>query len=199
MGKAKPAKGAKAGLLEANGSLTPKFQAVLTEVFTKYDIDRDGGLCLEELEAFARASQSGSKIDESELKQLGQFFETDKNGYLTLKGFQQMFVLQTSQQPADTWRDLANLGYEKTLDLLNSTHGAESAPEAAPAKTAAATDPELMNELRVALSAIKDDPKSAAAHRRVGELLKAMGRDEAAARSLKTAEEIEGSTVDDLD
>ena len=198
MGK-KAAKGAKAGLLQSNGALTPEFQTVLREIFGTYDKDCDGALSLEELETFATASKSGEKINDAELKQLGTFFETNSKGWLTLKGFEQMYIMQTQQTASDVWRDLQNLGYKPSLELLGT------GPIAQPPKT---VDPE---ELRAALVALKTDAESPAAHRRVGEALKGMGRDEAAARSFKQAEEIElklgivaapsaaPSTVEDLD
>lgn len=194
MGKNKTAKGEKAGLLETNGALTPKFKAVIGEVFGRFDADGDGALSLPELEAFARASESGKELEKGELQQLGQFFDTDSKGNLTLKGFEQMYVMQTNQQAADTWRDIANLGYEKSLDLLGT-------------KPAAA---DSMSELREAMMALKTDSESAAAHRRVGTALRTMGREDAAVRSFKQAETLEAleaaasaapaeSTVDDMD
>jgi len=197
MGKGgkKEAKGEKAGLLETNGALTPKFTDVLREVFGRFDIDRDGALSLAELEAFANASKSGEKIDEAELKQLGTFFEVNESGFLTCKGFEQMYAMQCGQAPADVWRDLKNLGYQRSLDLLGT-----SAPAAAPPAEPAV-------ELRAALMALQEQGESAAAHRRVGKALQAMGREEAAARSFKQADECaasapaeqQPSTVEDLD
>eukprot|EP00966_Prymnesium_polylepis_P119522 2762441-Prymnesium_polylepis.1 len=49
-----------------------------------------------------------------------------------------------------------------------------------------------MDELRAALAAMKGQPESADAHRRVGAALKALGRDEAAARSMQQADTLEG-------
>jgi len=195
MGKSKQAKGAKAGLLETNGSLTPKFKAVLRETFVRFDTDGDGAFSLAELEAFATASKSGNDMSASELKQLGTFFDTNARGYLTLKGFEQMYMMQASQQASDVWRDIANLGYQPSLELLGTT--AADAP--------AATTPETPEvELRAALTALMSQAASPVAHRRVGRALQAMGRDDAAVRSFNQADELElqaeqPSTVEELD
>ena len=64
-----------------------------------------------------------------------------------------------------------------------------------------------MDELRAALVELKENGDSAAAHRRVGQALKAMGRDAAAEKSLLKAQELDkaagvtdaASTVQELD
>lgn len=88
----------KTGLIERN-ALTPAFRSVLREVFNRFDLNQDKALCRDELEGFAKATQSGSEIGKDELKQLGQFFDTNTKGNLTLKGFEQMYLMQTNQQP----------------------------------------------------------------------------------------------------
>ena len=189
-----PKKDKSSGLLASNGGLSDKFRAVLREVFARFDADTDGALSLKELEQFAVASKSGGDLSLDELKQLGKFFDTDIKGNITLKGFEQMYQMQTAQQAADTWRDLTNLGYTKSLDTLGPPPSI-----ATPVKAAG----EGMEELRSALAQLKTDPDNAAHNRRVGYALKAMGRDEAAAKSLAKADELENnqaqSTVNEID
>ena len=57
---------------------------------------------------------------------------------------------------------------------------------------------ETWDELRAALTELKEAPESAASHRRVGHALEALGRKEAAQKEFKNADELE-STVDDQD
>ena len=96
-----------------------------------------------------------------------------------------MYLMQTGTQASDTWRDLANLGYSQSLELLGTPP-----VKAKPEDTAV-----QMNELRTALAELKSHPESAAVHRRVGNALKAIGRDEAAARSMQQAEALEAKEV----
>ena len=86
------------GLLAANGGISDKFKAVLGEIFQRFDADRDNALSLKELEDFAVASRSGGDLVQDELRQLGKFFDTDAKGNITLKGFEQMYLMQTGQQ-----------------------------------------------------------------------------------------------------
>ena len=90
-------------------------------------------------------------------------------------GFEQMYLQQTNFEPADTWRDLTRLGYTADLEPR----------EGAPAEPSAE---ELMGELRAALTDLKLKADNPLAHRRVGEALKAMGRDEAAEKSFQQAQ-----------
>ena len=191
-GDKKEKKGAaKVGLVEKNGALTERFRLILGEIFKTFDKDQDGGLNRSELEAFAKASGTG-QIDADEMKQLGQYFDTDKHGSLTKKGFEQMYLMQTNHQASDTWRDLEKLGYTKELELKQAV-GEEDLTKM------------RMDEMRAALMELKDAPGSAFAHQRVGRALQALGREEAAQKEFKAADEIElkaakeTSTVEDID
>ena len=184
-GKGKPVsekKAAKEGLVEKNGSATRPFQAVLAEIFRRFDKDRDGVWNMAELDAFARASQTGN-ITKEDRTQLGTMFDVDAKGDLTPKGFEQMYLMQTAHDPMDVWKDLERLGYSKSLELLGDEQGAS---------LDAAAEKSRKEELMAALSALKLEPESAAAHRRVGAALTALGRAEAAQKSLAKATELEG-------
>lgn len=195
-------KAAKQGLVEKNGSLTEPFRKVLGEVFRRFDVDKDGSLSPAELEAFAVASGTGSKIDEDERKQLGVLFDADKSGNITKKGFEQMYMMQVGHNADDVWRDVEKLGYTKSLELLDPAAAeTEEAKEAEKAE-AAARQAELMEEMKAALMELKVNQESAGAHRRMGEALEALGRSEAAAKSFLKASELDGvvdTTVDEQD
>lgn len=180
--KAKAA--AKVGLVEKNGALSEKFRLVLGEVFRRFDKDGDGALCRAELEEFAKESGTG-QIEAEDIKQLKTYFDTDTAGNLTRKGFEQMYLMQSNHQAVDTWKDLERLGYTKEL-ALKEPIGEEDLTKM------------RMDELRAALTELKELPESAASHRRVGHALEALGRKEAAQKEFKNADELE-STVDDQD
>ena len=98
--------------------LDPQLERVLLEIFQHFDGDTDGALNEAELQAFAGASNGdGSEFEEDELEQISEYFETTDAGALTKSGFFQMFHLQCTSRPQDTWNDLANLGYDRSLTL----------------------------------------------------------------------------------
>ena len=188
--KPKPKQAAKAGLVEKNGALSPRFRAVLAEIFKRFDADGDGALGMPELEAFAKASGTGTVTAEDQ-RQLGKLFDADANGNLTLKGFCDMYLMQTNHNAEDTWRDLVRLGYSKELEVLNASE--TSTEDLTKIR---------MDEMRAALAELKDAPDSASAHRRVGGALEALGRADAAQKEYRQADELEAkanSTVEEQD
>uniref|UniRef100_A0A6V3YNE6 EF-hand domain-containing protein n=1 Tax=Prymnesium polylepis TaxID=72548 RepID=A0A6V3YNE6_9EUKA len=215
-GRAKDNQIKKEHLLDPNGQygLSDKFRLCLSEVFERFDEGKDGALSRDELQNFAVAANAGNNLQDDEVTQLQQFFETNSKGELTLKGFMQMYHMQTTARSSDTWKDLQRLGYLPNLEPASgprppqaSTPPAAEKPAAAAEAPAAAAEVEappkpeskadnqkalIMDELRAALAAMKGQPESADAHRRVGAALKALGRDEAAARSMQQADTLEG-------
>ena len=163
---------------------------IILQVFDRFDADRDGALNKKELEAFAVASKTGENLSQDEIKQLGTFFDTNANGDLTHKGFEQMYLMQSNHQASDTWNDLERLGYTKELQLKEPI-GEEDLTRM------------KMDEMRIALTELKEAPNSATAHRRVGKALEALGRADAAQKEFKQADELEaqamGEGVDDQD
>ena len=95
--------------------LTDKFRIVLREVFERFDEDKDGVLNREELQNFAVAANAGSDLEDDEVEQLQQFFECNDKGHLTMKGFFQMYHMQTSSRSSDTWKDMQRLGVPSEL------------------------------------------------------------------------------------
>jgi hypothetical protein len=67
--------------------------------------------------------------------------DCDAQGRLTVEGFLELYHSQTSARAADTWADLAALGYDKQLQLLvpasMAGEGAGGAAAAAPDAAAA--------------------------------------------------------------
>ena len=146
------------------------------------DADKDDALSLIEFAAFAKIAGHGDSISSEEFGRLGGLFSVDAAGSLTRLGFEQMYLQQTTFEPADTWRDLARLGYTAGLEPCEGNATEPSADE-------------LMGELRAALTDLKLKADNPLAHRRVGEALKAMGRDEAAEKSFQQAQALATGAV----
>jgi hypothetical protein len=100
-----------AELLGEDDWLAPGFEAVLSEIFSRFDADGDGSLSVPELQSFVRACNDGEEMDEDELSQVNSF-HVDVKGQLTRRGFFEMMHLQTMARPEDSWADLKALGYD---------------------------------------------------------------------------------------
>lgn len=57
------------------------------------------------LEAFARAT-NGAPFDQASLDEITTFFDVTPEGGLTLKGFLQMYQLQTENDEEETWKSV---------------------------------------------------------------------------------------------
>eukprot|EP01127_Copromyxa_protea_P012674 TRINITY_DN3323_c0_g1_i1.p1 TRINITY_DN3323_c0_g1~~TRINITY_DN3323_c0_g1_i1.p1 ORF type:complete len:222 (+),score=74.23 TRINITY_DN3323_c0_g1_i1:29-694(+) len=104
-----------AGLLEGGG-VTEKFVEALTEVFNRFDADKDEILSDAELNEFHKVV-NGTPIDEVTVEFLKSNCESTEKG-ITLKGFISFYVAQTAGEPDETWKDLGNLGYNKDLNRI---------------------------------------------------------------------------------
>jgi len=51
--------------------------------------------------------------------EIKQHFNCSPKGDLTQHGFIQLYSLQTSAEPEETWRDLKSLGYDEQLKKIN--------------------------------------------------------------------------------
>ncbi|KAI8350495.1 hypothetical protein B0O80DRAFT_457928 [Mortierella sp. GBAus27b] len=106
-------------LVDEEGALTQECEDALVALFRKYDRDNDGALNNSELNAFAKDT-NGSPFNEDSLAEIREFFDLDDKNNLTLKGFLQMYNLQTSSEPEETWKDLQKHGYDTNLRLVAS-------------------------------------------------------------------------------
>ncbi|KAL7415918.1 hypothetical protein BDY24DRAFT_430398, partial [Mrakia frigida] len=83
------------------------------------------------LDAFA-CDTNGSAFDADTKGEIKEFFDLDEeSGGLTLKGFEQMYQLQTEADEEETWKDLAAHGFDRSLRLVSSRREDEI-EEAAP-------------------------------------------------------------------
>ncbi|KAG0092776.1 hypothetical protein BGZ93_005652 [Podila epicladia] len=106
-------------LIDEDGGLTQECEDALVAIFERYDADKDGALSNAELDAFAKDT-NGDVFDEDTRNEITEFLDLNSKGYLTLKGFLQMYNLQTSSEPEETWKDLQKHGYDTQLKLVAS-------------------------------------------------------------------------------
>ncbi|KND00007.1 uncharacterized protein SPPG_04354 [Spizellomyces punctatus DAOM BR117] len=105
---------ARAPLLTDDDVFTPAAESALKEIFSRFDVDKDGNLSRAEIDAFAIAA-NGEKFDEATIEELSDSFDTTADGKLTLEGFLDMYHLQTLSDEDETWKDLKTFGYDDKL------------------------------------------------------------------------------------
>ncbi|CBQ67645.1 conserved hypothetical protein [Sporisorium reilianum SRZ2] len=139
-GKAAPStsKSEQAPLLDEEGDLTPKFEAALIRVFARFsasyqkrhpDVHASGSkptaslprpdakdvLTEADLDAFSTVT-NGAALPQESKDEIREFLDTDEEGNLTLRGFIEMYHLQSDNEPEETWKDLGKLGFDDGLE-----------------------------------------------------------------------------------
>ncbi|PFH50659.1 hypothetical protein AMATHDRAFT_3736 [Amanita thiersii Skay4041] len=123
-------------LLDEDGAISFQLEACLKHIFAKYCVppaqkpeSHDGkrhvllnpplGAYLdpEGLDAWARDT-NGAPFSQETKKELVEFLDVTDDGGLTFKGFLQIYQLQTENDEEETWRDLSNHGFDRTLKLV---------------------------------------------------------------------------------
>ncbi|KAI2804670.1 Mitochondrial Rho GTPase 2 [Blomia tropicalis] len=102
-----------------NGStveLSPKGYSFFTNLFEKYDKDKDGALSPDELNALFSICDSPPKWHQADCAQI---VHTNEKGWITLQGFLSMWALTTSIELKETLRYLALFGYMATSGEKN--------------------------------------------------------------------------------
>ncbi|PWO01059.1 UPF0029-domain-containing protein [Tilletiopsis washingtonensis] len=77
----------------------------------------DGALDSEALDRWATAT-NGQPLPEDQKEEITEFLDCDDEGRLTFKGFVEMYHLQTTAEPDETWRDLKAHGFGEDLKPL---------------------------------------------------------------------------------
>ncbi|KAL0947004.1 hypothetical protein HGRIS_013149 [Hohenbuehelia grisea] len=72
----------------------------------------------EGLDAWARDT-NGAPFSEEQKEEI-QLLDVTDEGYLTFKGFLQIYQLQTENDEEETWRDLSSHGFDRSLKLVSS-------------------------------------------------------------------------------
>ncbi len=96
---------------------TEKCRQALTEIFQRFDLDKDGSLNEAELDAYAMVCNE-KVLSQEEKGEIKTYFKLDEKGNLTLEGFLDMYHMQTSADPKETWKDLRKFGYDKKLNKV---------------------------------------------------------------------------------
>ncbi|KAF8447579.1 hypothetical protein L210DRAFT_2804296 [Boletus edulis BED1] len=123
-----------AQLLDDDGAISQKFEACLKHIFTKYCTPAppavshalsllappEGAYLTQEgLDAWA-CDTNGAPFSQETKDELVEFLDVTHDGSLTLKGFMQIYQLQTENDEEETWRDLSNHGFDRTLTLVST-------------------------------------------------------------------------------
>ncbi|KAL1745607.1 hypothetical protein HDZ31DRAFT_36031 [Schizophyllum fasciatum] len=123
-------------LLDSEGSISPQLEACLQHIFAKYCTPQaqhsavrarkslltppDGAyLSPAGLDAWAKDT-NGAPFPQETKDELIEFLDVTPDGGLTFKGFLQIYQLQTENDEEETWRDLANHGFDRTLSLVST-------------------------------------------------------------------------------
>ncbi|THH33958.1 hypothetical protein EUX98_g226 [Antrodiella citrinella] len=126
-------------LLDNDGAISVQLESCLKHIFAKYCtptpvmtksgvplIPEGAYLDTEGLDAWAVAT-NGKAFDEETKNELVDFMDITEEGFLTYKGFIQVYQLQTQSDEEETWKDLSAHGYDRTLKLVASRR--EDLPE----------------------------------------------------------------------
>ncbi|KYQ92736.1 hypothetical protein DLAC_11666 [Tieghemostelium lacteum] len=95
-------------------------EKVLKEIFALYDLDGDGCLSDKELDAFATGC-NGQPFDKNSIRDLKDNFDINDKEYLTVRGFMEMYYMQSVSDPQETWKDIEKHGYNRKFEKVSST------------------------------------------------------------------------------
>ena len=68
-----------------------------------------------DLDAFSTVT-NGAALPQESKDEIREFLDTDDKGNLTLRGFIEMYHLQSDNEPEETWKDLGKLGFDDALE-----------------------------------------------------------------------------------
>lgn len=116
-----PKSGIDIPMLVKNGVMTKEFYQTLTTIFSHFDKDKDGALNTKEIDAFWK-EVNGEPIDDAALTFLSQNFDKNKDGFITLQGFLELYLSQTAGSADETWKDLQKLGFDMKLKKIDDRY-----------------------------------------------------------------------------
>ncbi|KAG1803661.1 uncharacterized protein HD556DRAFT_599204 [Suillus plorans] len=131
-----------AQLLDADGAISDKLERCLRHIFAKYCTPRpprpqkhdsttlltppdDAILDAAGLDAWAEDT-NGAPFSEETKEELREFLDVTEEGELTFKGFAQIYQLQTDNDEEETWKDLSNHGFDRTLTIVSTRREEEA-------------------------------------------------------------------------
>ncbi|RDB20990.1 hypothetical protein Hypma_011524 [Hypsizygus marmoreus] len=122
-------------LLDDEGGISDQLELCLKHIFAKYCAPRPptpvgdekrvalleppphAYLSPQGLDAWAQDT-NGAPFSQETKDELIEFLDVTDDGGLTFKGFLQIYQLQTENDEEETWRDLSNHGFDRTLRLV---------------------------------------------------------------------------------
>ncbi|KAF8628421.1 hypothetical protein AX15_003942 [Amanita polypyramis BW_CC] len=122
-------------LLDEDGAISDKLEACLKHIFAKYcnpPVEKresfngqlltpppSAYLSPQGLDEWARDT-NGVPFSKETKEELIEFLDVTDDGGLTLKGFFQIYQLQTENDEEETWRDLSTHGFDRRLKLVTT-------------------------------------------------------------------------------
>ncbi|KAF9456778.1 hypothetical protein BDZ94DRAFT_316954 [Collybia nuda] len=123
-------------LLDDDGGISDQLEVCLKHIFAKYCVPPpfarpmpgekrvalltpppNAYLSPQGLDAWAQDT-NGAPFSQETKDELVEFLDVTDDGGLTFKGFLQIYQLQTENDEEETWRDLSNHGFDRTLKLV---------------------------------------------------------------------------------
>ncbi|KAM9988560.1 hypothetical protein ACTFIZ_012287 [Dictyostelium cf. discoideum] len=103
-----------------------KAEEALKEIFSRYDKDGDQCLSDNELDDFAIGC-NGKPFDKASVSEIKECFDcSEDKEWLTIKGFMEMYYMQTISEPAETWKDIEKHGYDRQCNLIKNNNNEEN-------------------------------------------------------------------------
>lgn len=96
-------------LLDEQEQFTKETESVLNEIFSRFDIDKDGALSFNELQEFA-IKTNGSEFSNEAINEIQTYFDCI-DSKLTKKGFYEMYFMQTVGDEDETRKDFGKHGF----------------------------------------------------------------------------------------
>ncbi|GAA5983423.1 hypothetical protein JCM5350_007645 [Sporobolomyces pararoseus] len=115
-------------LLDSEGAISDQLYEVLEEVFARYSKapvkakgENDEKVCGRSgLNAFAMDT-NGQEMSDETYNEIVEYLDVTQEGELTIKGFVQLYQLQTENDALETEKDLRAWGYDPTTLKLDPT------------------------------------------------------------------------------
>ncbi|KAF5330806.1 hypothetical protein D9619_005790 [Psilocybe cf. subviscida] len=119
-------------LLDEEDAITDQFEVCLKHIFAKYCTPavpkasdattllvppQNAYLTEEGLQKWA-VDTNGEPFSDETKEEMAEFFDNTDDGFLTFKGFMQLYQLQTESDEEETWKDLAKHGFDRSLKLV---------------------------------------------------------------------------------
>lgn len=73
-----------------------------------------------DLDGFSKET-NGAALPQESKDEIKEFLDTNDEGNLTLRGFIEMYHLQSDNDAEETWKDLSKLGFDENLEYKPET------------------------------------------------------------------------------